>query len=97
MDACTRASLMITVHHSLPSVAVIAALDAVIATRGQPVRLSLDNGSEFRSRAFDAWAADQGTSRSRSFQPGKPIQNAQSKASTVGSATNASISTTSCR
>ena len=43
---------------SLPSVAVIEALEHVIAQRGAPVRLSLDNGSEFRSRAFDAWAAD---------------------------------------
>ncbi|MBK6843397.1 MAG: transposase [Gemmatimonadetes bacterium] len=75
VDACTRASLMITVHHSLPSVAVIAALDAVIATRGRPVRLSLDNGSEFRSRAFDAWAADRGIALAF-IQPGKPIQNA---------------------
>ncbi|MBK9408422.1 MAG: transposase family protein [Gemmatimonadetes bacterium] len=75
VGACTRESLMITVHHSLPSVAVIAALDAVIATRGQPVRLSLDNGSEFRSRAFDAWAADRGITVAF-IQPGKPIQNA---------------------
>lgn len=75
VDACTRENLMITVHHSLPSVAVIAALDAVIATRGQPVRLSLDNGSEFRSRAFDAWAADRGIALAF-LQPGKPIQNA---------------------
>ncbi|MFN8670406.1 MAG: DDE-type integrase/transposase/recombinase [Gemmatimonadaceae bacterium] len=75
VDACTRENLMITVNHSLPSVAVIAALDAVIATRGQPVRLSLDNGSEFRSRAFDALAADRGIALAF-IQPGKPIQNA---------------------
>lgn len=47
----------------------------MIATRGQPVRLSLDNGSEFRSRAFDAWAADRGIALAF-IQPGKPIQNA---------------------
>ncbi len=75
VEACTRENLMITVHHSLPSVAVIAALDAVIATRGQPVRLSLDNDSEFRSRDFDAWAADRGITLAF-IQPGKPIQNA---------------------
>ena len=74
IDACTRESLTITVAHSLPSVAVIAALDAVIAERGQPVRLSLDNGSEFRSRAFDAWAADHHIEL-LFIQPGKPIQN----------------------
>ena len=65
----------IAVAHSLPSVAVIAALDAVIAVRGRPTRLSLDNGSEFRSRAFDAWAADRGIELCF-IQPGKPVQNA---------------------
>ena len=74
IDSCTRECLTITVAHSLPSTAVIAALEAVIATRGQPVRLSLDNGSEFRSRAFDAWAADRGIAL-LFIQPGKPIQN----------------------
>ena len=74
IDRCTRESLVIRVAHSLPSVAVIAALDAVMATRGQPVRLSLDNGSEFRSRAFDAWAADRHIEL-LFIQPGKPIQN----------------------
>jgi putative transposase len=74
IDSCTRESLAITGAHSLPSVAVIAALDSVIGERGQPVRLSLDNGSEFRSRAFDAWAADHGIEL-LFIQPGKPIQN----------------------
>ncbi|MBK8057911.1 MAG: transposase family protein [Gemmatimonadetes bacterium] len=64
VDACMRENLLVAVNHSLPSVAVIAALDVVIATRGQPVRLSLDNGSAFRSRAFDAWAADRGITHS---------------------------------
>jgi putative transposase len=74
IDACTRENVMITDNHRLPSAAVIAALDAVIATRRQPVRLSLDSGSEFRSRAFDAWAADRGIDLAF-IQPGKPIQN----------------------
>lgn len=74
LDLCTREGITIAVAHSLPSTAVIAALDAAIATRGRPVRLSLDNGSEFRSRAFDAWAADRGIEL-RFIQPGKPIQN----------------------
>ncbi|MFN0099743.1 MAG: DDE-type integrase/transposase/recombinase, partial [Gemmatimonadaceae bacterium] len=60
IDSCTRECLAITVAYSLPSTAVIAALEAVIAGRDQPTRLSRDNGSEFRSRAFDAWAADRG-------------------------------------
>lgn len=74
VDHCTRESPGMAIAHSLPSVAVIRALDAMIAVCGQPTRLSLDNGSEFRSRAFDAWAADRGIELCF-IQPGKPIQN----------------------
>jgi len=49
-DSCTRECLAITVAYSLPSTAVIAALEAVIARRGQPTRLSLDNGLRRLSR-----------------------------------------------
>ena len=73
LDHCTREAPGLTVAHSLPSEAVIRALDAMIAERGQPARLSLDNGSEVRSRAFDAWAADRGIEL-LFIQPGKPIQ-----------------------
>ncbi len=96
IDSCTRECLAITVAYSLPSTAVIAALEAVITGRDQPTRLSLDNGSEFRSRAFDAWAADRGIAL-QFIQPGKPVQNAMSRASTGSSAMNASINTGSGR
>ena len=46
-----------------------------MAVRGRPTRLSLNNGSEFRSRAFDAWAADRGIELCF-IQPGKQVQNA---------------------
>ena len=82
IDRCPRASLTITVAHSLPSVAVIAALDAIIARRGKPIRLSLDNGSEFRIRAFDAWAADRHIELP-SFNQGNPARTATSKDSTA--------------
>lgn len=75
VDVCTHECLAITVAHGLPSAAVIATLQRVIADRGAPVRLSLNNGSEFRSRAFDAWAADAHIELAF-IQPGKPVQNA---------------------
>ena len=75
VDVCTHECVAITVARSLPSDAVIATLQRVIADRGAPIRLSLDNGSEFRSRAFDAWAADAHIELAF-IQPGKPIQNA---------------------
>lgn len=75
VDLCTHECLATTVAHSLPSTAVTAALDAVCAVRGAPIRLSLDNGSEFRSCAFEAWAADTGIELAF-IQLGKPVQNA---------------------
>ena len=57
-----------------PPGAVSAASPLSIAPDTKP-RLSLDNGSEFRSRAFDAWAADRGIELCF-IQPGKPVQNA---------------------
>ena len=60
VDHCVHDAPAIVVARSLPSAVIIAALDDVIAARGQPLRLSLDNGSEFRSQAFNAWAADRG-------------------------------------
>ena len=42
--------------------------------RGPPDILITDNGSEFTSRAFDAWAYARGV-RIRYIQPGKPVQN----------------------
>jgi len=75
IDSCTRECLAITVAHSLPSTAVIAAMEAVIAGRDQPARLSLENASECRSRAFDARAADRGIAL-QFIQPGKLVRNA---------------------
>lgn len=75
IDSNTRECLAITIAHNLPSTAVIATLESIMAKRGQPTRLSLDNGSEFRSRTSDAWATDRGIAL-QFIQPRKPIQNA---------------------
>jgi transposase InsO family protein len=63
VDVRPRECRTITVAHRRPSVAVTAALDAGIAARGAPVRLSLDNGSEFRCQHFDDWAHRQHVAR----------------------------------
>lgn len=75
VDQGVHEALAVVAARSLPAIAVIAALETVIATRGQPTRLSLDNGSEFRSIAFDAWATERGIEL-HFIQPGKPVQNA---------------------
>lgn len=75
VDQGVHEALALVAARSLPATAVIAALEDVIGERGPPVRLSLDNGTEFRSVAFDAWAADRGIEL-HFIQPGKPVQNA---------------------
>jgi putative transposase len=73
VDVCTRECVRVHVDVSLPSEAVIAALEAAITTRGLPARLLRDNGAEFRSRVFDAWTADRNIALTF-IRPGKPIQ-----------------------
>ena len=43
-------------------------------SRGLPEVIITDNGSEFRSRAFDSWAYARGV-KLDFIQPGKPVQN----------------------
>lgn len=75
VDHGVHEALALVPARSVPALAVIAVLEYVIAMRGQTTRLSLDNGTEFRSVAFDAWAADRGIEL-HFTQPGKPVQNA---------------------
>ena len=75
IDVCTHECMALVAAHGLPGVAVIEALEHVIDQRGAPVHRSLYHGYEFRSRAFDAWAADTHIEL-RFIQPVKPIQNA---------------------
>ena len=49
-------------------------LDRVIQTRGAPVSLSLDNGTEFTSKHFDAWAYRAGIQLDF-IRPGRPVEN----------------------
>ena len=74
VDEHTRESLAIHVSHSIPAVGVIEVLERLRTERGLPKVIVTDNGSEFTSRAFDAWAY--GRSVKIDFiQPGKPVQN----------------------
>jgi putative transposase len=75
IDEVTRVSPLIAVGHSLPSEAVIEALEQAGATTGRPQRLRVDNGPEFRSRVFLSWAARHQI-QVDFISPGKPTQNA---------------------
>jgi putative transposase len=75
MDEFSRECLAIHVAHSIPAVGVIEALERLKIERGLPEIIMTDNGSEFTSQAFDAWAYSRGV-RVDYIQPGKPVQNA---------------------
>ena len=74
IDEYSRECLAIEVSRSLPSARVIEALERLRVTRGLPPVIVTDNGSEFTSHAFDAWAYARNL-RIDYIQPGKPVQN----------------------
>jgi putative transposase len=75
VDVFTREALAIEVDTSLPGARVVEVLDRVVAERGTPAELVLDNGPELAGKALDQWAYERGV-RLRFIEPGKPVQNA---------------------
>jgi putative transposase len=75
IDTFTREALAIEVDTSLPGGRVVQVLDRVVAARGCPARIVLDNGPELTGKALDQWAHERGVTL-RFIDPGKPIQNA---------------------
>ena len=74
VDEFSRECMAIHPSHSIPAVRVIEVLERLREKRGLPEVIVTDNGSEFTSRAFDAWAYSRGI-KINFIQPGKPIQN----------------------
>jgi putative transposase len=75
LDEYSREALAVHVAYSIPATEVIAVLERLRQERGLPAVLITDNGSEFTSRAFDAWAYARDV-KLDFIQPGKPYQNA---------------------
>lgn len=75
VDEATRECLAIDVDYSLPGWRVVERLERVAAIRGYPERIRVDNGPEFRSRAFVEWTQRHGVTL-HFIDPGKPTQNA---------------------
>lgn len=78
VDQFTRECLALVVDTALPSRRVVRELAAIVAKRGAPERIRMDNGSELTSRHFMAWCLDEKI-ESIYIQPGKPVQNAHSE------------------
>jgi putative transposase len=75
IDNFTKESPVIEVDCSLSSPRITRVLDEVIENRGTPPEsIRIDNGPEFTSRCFLAWAEQRGIQLVH-IQPGKPTQN----------------------
>jgi len=75
IDDHRREGLVIEAGFSLPSIRVIRSLKQLIEWRGKPTVIRCDNGPEFISHEFMAWAEKENI-RIDYIQPGNPQQNA---------------------
>lgn len=75
VDKLSREALAITVDFKLTSRQVVETLDRIKLERGLPGIISVDNGSEFTSRALKEWAYLNEV-KIHFIRPGKPTENA---------------------
>ena len=74
VDQFTRECLCLLADQSLTGETVAQALEPIVAHRGAPRAITVDNGSEFASRVMDAWAYRHGIQLDF-IRPGKPVEN----------------------
>jgi putative transposase len=74
VDQFTRECLLLYADRALSGEKVAAELERVVRERGIPMSITVDNGSEFASRAMDAWAYGHGIHLDF-IRPGKPAEN----------------------
>jgi len=75
VDHFSRESPAIEVDTSLGGRRVVRVLDRVVEKRGKPDSVTVDNGTEFDSKAVDAWGHTNGV-KIVFIRPGKPNENA---------------------
>ena len=75
IDDFTREAVAVEVDTSLSGNRVARVLDQLAVTRGLPKVITCDNGTEFTSKAMQAWAIRHDV-RLNFSTPGKPTQNA---------------------
>ena len=74
VDDFNREALAIEIDLSLPSLRVIRVLERIVAWRGYPKQLRMDNGPEFISAALAEWAEEHDI-KLEFIKPGTPTQN----------------------
>ena len=74
IDDYNREVLAIEIDTSLTASRVIRTLEQVIAYRGKPQQIRMDNGPEFISHQFELWCREKQITL-QYIQPGKPMQN----------------------
>ncbi len=74
VDQFTRECLTLFADTSLSGEKVAMALDKILSQRGVPQSITVDNGSEFSSRAMDLWAYKNGVHLDF-IRPGRPVEN----------------------
>jgi putative transposase len=75
IDVYTRECLALEVETSFASRRVTRELEKIVVERGAPEALRCDNGPEFTSRHFLAWAIERKIELVH-IEPGRPVQNA---------------------
>jgi putative transposase len=74
VDQFTRECLTLFADNALSGEKVAIALDKVVPLRGAPESITVDNGTEFASKAMDLWAYKNGVHLDF-IRPGKPVEN----------------------
>jgi putative transposase len=74
VDQFTRECLTLFADTSLSGEKVAMALDKIVSQRGVPQSITVDNGSEFSSRAMDLWAYKNGVHLDF-IRAGRPVEN----------------------
>jgi putative transposase len=74
VDQFTRECLLLFADTALSGEKVAVALDAVVGRRGAPQSITVDNGTEFASKAMDLWAY-QNNVHLDFIRPGRPVEN----------------------
>lgn len=75
LDEFNRAALAIEIDLNLPAQRVILVLERIAVNWGYPLKLSMNNGSEFISLVIAEWAETRDVAL-EFIKPRKPIQNA---------------------